>query len=179
MAIERSRRRFGARKLRSLAAELLEASSLCAISTVSGSRAHVNTAYFAWSETPLELVWLSDPAAAHSRNLRRRATAAVAVYDSTQVWGQPDRGIQLFGSAREAAGRAGEPAAAIYGDRFSAFEPGELSEYRFYVFRPRRIKLFDERALGTGVFVTARVAGGELAWAQTEIYRSKPARGRS
>jgi uncharacterized protein YhbP (UPF0306 family) len=173
VAIERSQRRFGARKLRALAAELLDVSTLCAISTVSGSRAHVNTAYFAWSDDPLELVWLSDPAAAHSRNLRRSATAAVAVYDSRQVWGRPDRGIQLFGSARAATRGAAERAASIYSGRFSAYRAAEMSAYGFYVFRPRRIKLFDERSLGAGTFVTARVARGELEWARTEIYRPR------
>jgi uncharacterized protein YhbP (UPF0306 family) len=57
---------------------------LCAIATVSpGNRAHVNTAYFAWSRE-FELVWLSEPAARHSRNLRANSTAAIAVYDSSQ-----------------------------------------------------------------------------------------------
>jgi uncharacterized protein YhbP (UPF0306 family) len=172
VAIERSQRRFAARRLHALTAELLEASSLCAISTVSGSRAHVNTAYFAWSDSPLELVWLSDPAAEHSRNLRRNPAAAVAVYDSRQTWGRPDRGIQLFGSARVATRRAAARAASVYAGRFSAYEPAEMSEYRLYEFRPRRIKLFHERALGTGVFVTARVVRGELEWARTEVYKS-------
>ena len=53
------------------------------------------------------------------------------------------------------------------------FRPGELGAYRFYRFRPRRLKLFDEQELGPGWFVTARVAaGGRLEWERTEIYRS-------
>jgi uncharacterized protein YhbP (UPF0306 family) len=143
---------------------------LCAIATVSGSRAHVNTAYFAWSDDPLELVWLSDPAAAHSRNLSRNATAAVAVYDSRQTWGEPDRGIQLFGAAREADGAAEAEARRVYAARFPDAERAGLAAYRFYVFRPRRLKLFDERELGTGVFVTAGVVRGRLAWERTEVY---------
>jgi hypothetical protein len=44
---------------------------------------------------------------------------------------------------------------------------------RYDRFRPRRLKLFDEPTLGSGVFVTARiVAGGELTWERTEIYQS-------
>jgi nitroimidazol reductase NimA-like FMN-containing flavoprotein (pyridoxamine 5'-phosphate oxidase superfamily) len=89
-----------------MARRLLSASTLCAIATVSpGSRSHVNTAYFAWSRA-LDVVWLSAPEALHSRNVRTNPSVAVAVYDSTLSWGGPDRGIQLFGSASELAGRA-------------------------------------------------------------------------
>ena len=83
---------------------LLDESKLCAIATVSpGARAHVNTAYFAWSPT-FDLVWLSAPEARHSRNIRADPSAAVAVYRSTQTWGGSDHGIQLFGRARELRG---------------------------------------------------------------------------
>lgn len=89
-----------------LAAELLDASPLCAIATVSpSSRAHVNTAYFAWSRD-FHAVWMSEPSARHSLNLGPNNTVAIAVFDSHQTWDEPDRGIQLFGSAVEAKGRA-------------------------------------------------------------------------
>jgi uncharacterized protein YhbP (UPF0306 family) len=165
MPIERSKRPVAAARIKAVARSLLEASTLCAISTVSpGDRAHVNTAYFAWTEE-LDVLWLSDPEAQHSRNLSRNPTAAIAVYDSTQTWGKPDRGIQLFGRAREAA-PALEP---VYAKRFPAYEP---TGYRLYRFRPNRLKLFDERALGPGVFVTVRVGrGGQVTWQRTDIYR--------
>ena len=155
------------------ARRLLDASTLCAIATVTpGGRAHINTAYFAWS-LDFEIVWLSDPRARHSRNLRANNAVAIAVYDSTQTWGKPDRGIQLFGSAREARGENRSQAATLYAKRFSDFTAAELSAYRFYVFRPRRLKLFDERVLGAGTFVTARLTRDRrLAWERTEIYRS-------
>jgi uncharacterized protein YhbP (UPF0306 family) len=153
------------------AGRLLEASSLCAIATVgSDGSAYVNTAYFGLSPD-LALVWMSEPEAQHSRNIRERGTVAIAVYDSAQTWGRPDRGIQLFGSAREVADpREGE---AVYARRFPAYDREKLGAYRFYVFRPDRIKLFDERELGSGVFVTARVqGGGGLVWEATGVYRS-------
>jgi hypothetical protein len=97
MPIERSRRPIAAARITAAAHRLLDASTLCAIATVSSAgRAHVNTAYFAWSPE-LDLVWLSEPDAKHSRNVRSDGTVAVAVYDSGQSWGKPDRGIQLFG----------------------------------------------------------------------------------
>jgi uncharacterized protein YhbP (UPF0306 family) len=170
MPIEHSKSPVAPSRMTGLTRRLLDASTLCAIATVGADgSAHVNTAYFAWSPK-LDLVWLSDPRAKHSRNVGSGATAAVAVYDSTQSWGKPDRGIQLFGSASEADAAAGE-AEAVYANRFPDYHPGGLSGYRFYVFRPARLKLFDERELGAGHFVTARVDNsGGLTWDTTEIY---------
>ena len=172
MAIELSSRRVAASRMAILAAELLDASPLCAIATVArGSRAHVNTAYFAWS-ADFDIVWMSEPNARHSRNLRANTTVAIAVFDSDQTWGEPDRGIQLFGSASEPEGRALKRAEALYTSRFQRAREFDRTAYRLYMFRPRRLKLFDERALGSGVFVTAKVARrGRLTWERTELYR--------
>jgi len=146
---------------------------LSAIATLTPScRPHVNTAYFAWSPE-LEIVWLSEPRASHSRNLRANNSVAIAVYDSGQTWGEPDRGIQLFGAARMVAGREAGQARALYAKRFPRFADSDPGAYRFYLFRPRRLKLFHERALGPATFVSARVGpGNRLAWAATEMYRA-------
>jgi uncharacterized protein YhbP (UPF0306 family) len=164
--IKRSRRRLSAARLRSVAEQLLEASTLCSISTVSPSgRAYVNTAYFAWAPD-LRIVWLSEPRARHSRNLRANSSAAIAVYDSNQTWGKPDRGIQLFGSVR-----LGEDD-SVYATRFRDYEG--FDAYCVYELVPRRMKLFDERALGAATFVIARVGrDGRLTWERTEVYDSR------
>jgi uncharacterized protein YhbP (UPF0306 family) len=172
MAIERSNRRVAAARIAAAARQLLDASTLCTIATVTArGRAHINTAYFAWSRD-FEIVWLSEPRANHSRNLRANASAAIAVYDSNQTWGKPDRGIQLFGSAREAQGEDAAASRTLYATRFAEFADADLSTYRLYLFQPSRLKLFDERALGPGTFVTARVGPKRLAWERTEIYHS-------
>lgn len=171
MAIDRSRRTVSSRRITALVGSLLDASTLCAIATVTPrGEAYVNTAYFAWSPE-FDLFWLSDPDAEHSGNLRANHAAGIAVYDSTQSWGGSDRGIQLFGSAREIRGSVARETERTYAARFPAYKPGELSGYRFYRFRPRRMKLFDEAVLGGGVFVTASVRKGRVAWERTEIYR--------
>jgi uncharacterized protein YhbP (UPF0306 family) len=153
------------------ARRLLDASTLCAIATVGASgRPHVNTAYFAWSPE-FEIVWMSEPNARHSLNIRANDSVAIAVYDSAQTWGKPDRGIQLFGSARLVDGVDAEAAEVLYAKRFSTYHAIDLTAYRFYLFRPRRLKLFHERELGAGTFVTARVAADRrLTWERTEIY---------
>jgi uncharacterized protein YhbP (UPF0306 family) len=164
MAIRRSQRRVSQARIGALARELLKASTLCAIATVGPRiRAHINTAYFAWAPD-LRIIWLSDPGARHSRNLRANPTVAIAVYDSGQTWGKPDRGIQLFGDAFA----GGPDAEEIYASRFRAYEPRE--HYRFYELVPTSVKLFDEPALGAATFVTAKVARGKLSWERTDVY---------
>jgi hypothetical protein len=172
VGIERSNRPVAASRLASITRQLLDASPLCAIATVNpGGSAHINTAYFAWSPE-FDVVWLSEPRAKHSKNIRAHNSAAIAVFDSRQTWGRPDRGIQLFGHARET--ERGGNAEVVYAARFPAYEEAGVGAYRFYVLHPRRVKLFDEGALGTGVFVTAKVnAGGRLVWERTEVYRPR------
>jgi uncharacterized protein YhbP (UPF0306 family) len=173
VAIERSRKPVAASRIAITARRLLEASTLCAIATVAPhSRAHINTAYFAWTPE-LDLIWLSEPRAKHSLNIRANGSVAVAVYDSTQTWGQPDRGLQLFGTAREVETSGASDFEAVYAARFPAHGRFELQAYRLYALRPRRLKLFDENELGTGVFVTARVArDGRTLWERTDTYSS-------
>lgn len=173
MAIERSRRPIAADRMATTARRLLDASTLCAIATVApGGHGHVNTAYFAWSPE-FDLVWMSEPSAKHSRNVHANTTVAIAVYDSGQSWGKLDCGIQLFGSAHKVESAAAAEVETLYAKRFAGYRREDLGAYRFYLFRPRRLKLFDEREFGTGVFVTARSAGDRrLVWERTEIYRS-------
>jgi uncharacterized protein YhbP (UPF0306 family) len=173
MGIERSKRPIAVRRIATTARRLLDASTLCAIATVApNGRAHVNTAYFAWSPG-FDVVWLSEPRARHSRNIGANDSVAIAVYDSGQTWGKPDRGIQLFGTGEEIARSAAANAEKLYAARFPDYHKTELSAYRFYVLRPQRIKLFDEREFGTGAFVTARVGRrGQLVWERTETYSS-------
>jgi uncharacterized protein YhbP (UPF0306 family) len=150
---------------------LLDASLLCAISTVSPrTAAHINTAYFVWSHE-LDIFWLSDPAARHSRNIRVRPSTAVTVYDSHQAWGRPDRGIQLFGSTLRLPAAETAHAESLYAARFPGYAMPDLLAYPFYRFRPDLLKVFDESVFGTGVFVTARMdAGRRLLWERTDIY---------
>jgi len=150
--------------------ELLDASPLCAISTVAPRiTAHIHTAYFVWNRD-FEIFWLSDPAARHSRNIRARPGTAITVFDSHQVWGQPDRGIQLFGSTRQLPATQTAPADSLYAARFPGYATPDLRAYRFYQFRSERLKLFDEAVFGAGVFVTATIHSGQrLIWGRTDI----------
>lgn len=137
---------------------------LCALATVtSGGRAHINHMYFAWNDR-YDVFWYSDQDSIHSRNLARTSSAAITIYDSHQVNGRPDRGIQLFGTASIAKG---EEASRIYKRRFRAVDPSAFTPYRFH---PRTVKLFDERSLAPGTLVSARVTRDGLSWTKTEVW---------
>lgn len=169
MPIERSAKHPSSARLEAIARKLLDASTLCAIATVSpGGRAHVNTAYFAWGAA-FEMVWLSAPEARHSENIRATGRAAIAVFRSTQTWGGSDRGIQVFGRARELRGRASLEAERLYAKRFRSYD-ADLPAFRFYRLATQRMKLFDERVLGGGTFVTVAVRSGRVRWEKTESF---------
>jgi len=163
MTVEQRSRRFSSLKLEIVARRLMNASSLCSLATVTRSgRAHINHMYFAWTDR-YEVFWYSDEDSVHSRNLARNPSAAITIYDSHQVNGRPDRGVQLFGSAGIATG---DEARRVYTRKFRGLDPSGYTAYRF---RPRTVKLFDEPAFGPATFVTARVTRNGLAWAKTEV----------
>jgi hypothetical protein len=171
MVVKRSRRRYSPVELGRLAGRLLKASPLCSIATVTpAGRAHINAAYFASAPT-YDIIWLSAPQARHSRNLKKNPSAAIVVYDSHQTWRNPDRGIMLFGSARELAGSPARDAEDLYAKRFRTYDRDGSAGYRFYRMRPQRMKIFHERELGGGTFVTARNHAGTLTWLRTERYQ--------
>ena len=168
--VERLTRPIAPARLAALAHSLLRGSKLCAIATVNADgSAHINTAYFAYGDD-FAIVWCSAPQARHSRNIRDRRRAAIAVFDSTQMWGRDDRGIQVFGAARELRGRSADEAQRLYVARVrAATDIGKT--YRFYRLRPARLKMFDETKLGGATWVTARVgASGRLRWMRSERY---------
>lgn len=124
-----------------------------------GGRAYINTAYYA-SGDDWSLYFYSYPDSTHCRNLDRGHSMAVAVFDSRQRWGRPDSGVQLFGSCREARGKRATIAERVYAARFPGFHAWRAQqsderrgfELRPYRFSPKRAKIFDERALGSGRF---------------------------
>lgn len=161
---------------------------LCALATVDPTgRAHGSHVYFAFS-TDLRLYFLSDPRSRHARHLVRNGSMAVSVYDSSQSWGGPDCGVALYGTAREVPTVDQPVAERLYGNRFPGFRRWQkslrrgaaASGWRFYRFTPRSVKVFDERSLGSGVFVTAAVrrrsSGRRLARRGLTAVRHRPRR---
>jgi uncharacterized protein YhbP (UPF0306 family) len=159
-------RRLSAARVERTLFRILKKNPLCGFATVTpDGRAHVNTAYFAYSRS-LEIYFLSHPDSLHCRNVTANPTMAIAVFESAQTWGALDRGLQLFGTCREARGAVARQAHRAYAARFKPYAQwiAELEaddtahEYRFYRFVASRVKVFDEREFGGAVFVTARIS---------------------
>ncbi len=141
--------------------EILKSNVLCSIATVgAGSRAHINTAYFAYSGD-LEIIFYSYEDSDHSENLKENDSMAIAIFSSDQEWGLQDRGLQLFGTCRRAVGDEHELAERIYSGRFHEFIPWKRSVEKEpatssllpYIFRAESMKVFDEKEFGNGALI--------------------------
>lgn len=142
---------------------LLEQNILCSMATVPkrGKKAHINTAYFAYSKRP-ELFFCSYPESVHCQNLAENPSMAMTVYSSDQEWGKPkDQGLQFFGACFEAAGASRQEAEKIYGSRFKGYWKWKLQlekqmgafPLKFYRFTHNEVKIFDEPSFGEAVWV--------------------------
>ena len=149
---------------------ILKSTSLGSLATITAQHGpHVNTVYFCWTGV-LELFFLSDPGTVHGMNLADRPEAAMAVFSTKQSWEDDHAGLQLFGKCILADGELGVIAEREYSERFPEYRSwfvqlgqGERRAFpgRFYVFRPRRLKILDESEFGEEVFVEAEVARGK------------------
>jgi uncharacterized protein YhbP (UPF0306 family) len=144
---------------------ILRENRLCSIATLTiRNRPHINIAYFCYSDE-LALYFLSHPGSLHCRNLSTNPYMAITVFASSQQWTGPGRGLQLFGTCREVTGLQARRAEELYAKRFPAHaemrarlkSTDTASEYRFYRFVAKDLKILDEGELGDEVFVCASV----------------------
>ncbi|MDE1819929.1 MAG: pyridoxamine 5'-phosphate oxidase family protein [Euryarchaeota archaeon] len=144
---------------------VLHDTSLCSLATVADDGGpHICHVYFAFDQE-LRVHFLSHPDSAHCRHIRRSGRASISVYDSHQSWGGQDAGIAMDGVAKECRGTDETAAESTYARRFKGYRTWTRSSefsrfgrrYRFYTFTPTSLKVFDERRLGPGLFLTARV----------------------
>ncbi len=192
MTVRQRRERVPKQRIQRSLLHILASNQLCSIATVArGGRPHINTAFFAYSSN-LEIYFLSDPESLHCRNLVVNPSMAMTIFNSSQKWDAPGRGVQLFGRGHRTQARLADRAEKVYGTRFPAFarwlagrSPAErrqaalLPSYALFRFLPTRVKILDEAEFGGAVFIVAAVhrrregARGqpqaELAWKSTEV----------
>jgi len=151
--------RISEARVRRSFSRILDDNVLCSMATVCpNGRAHINTAYFSFTRN-FELYFLSHPDSTHCCNLAANSSMAMAVFSSKQSWAGPDRGLQLFGTCRQARGAQLQRAATSYGERFRKYAMWKsrlelddpAREYRLYRFVPKHVKVFDEKAFGEAV----------------------------
>lgn len=160
-----SRLKISEPRLKKSILRILKENVLFSIATVdSRNRAHINTAYFCFSDD-LELYFLSHPESVHCQNLINNPSVAITVFSSAQKWTKPGRGIQIFGECTRAKGSQLTKAKKLYGKRFPAFARWDVSlgqndvsaEYCLYKVAINKVKVHDEKTFGDGVFVIAGV----------------------
>lgn len=145
--------------------EILSATRLLSLATVTPTgEAHVNTAFFSFTER-FDLYLLSPTTTEHASNLVANSSAAATVFDSHQD-ATERRGVQLFGRLRPVDDADGDAALICFRSRFpdaaaegSGYGAGVRAHgSALYVFRPDRVKIFDESLLSTGRYVEVRAA---------------------
>lgn len=151
--------------VRASLSRILNENVLCSMATVTSDfQAYVNTAYFSYSEN-FELYFVSHPGSCHCRNLETNPSMAMTVFSSSQAWGSPDQGLQLFGTCGLARGADAIKALNSYAGRFPTYtgwqrslspdDPGK--NYQLYRFLVNRVKVFDEQAWGSALSILATV----------------------
>ena len=148
---------------------ILSVNTLCAMATRSeAGTVDINAAFFSFG-ADLTLHFLSNPNAAHCRNLAQVPQMAMTVFDSHQQWGASHAGLQLFGLGGRVASDQFEQAQASYAARFAGYfdlvirageaspAPTVVAELQLHCFVPTRVKLLDEPAFGDDVYITAEI----------------------
>ena len=145
--------------------QLLAENVLCSMASITAEgRAHINTAYFSYTPD-LKVYFFSHPNALHCQNIVSNPSMALAIFSSNQTWGSPDRGLQLLGMCKQVAGREVSEADKLYSKCFTEYATWKANlasdtlglDYQFYRFVTAELKVFDEKELGVGIFVVARV----------------------
>jgi uncharacterized protein YhbP (UPF0306 family) len=148
---------------------ILESTELCSMATLNDVLPHISTAYFCYTPN-LAVYFLSPPTAQHSLNLAKSPAIALTIFDSSQAFAKPKRGLQLFGRCwltREADARE---AFHVYTKRFphllnriSRFEDYEAGgiQSRFYQVEINSLKIFDEPRFGKDIWIIASVQSSE------------------
>jgi uncharacterized protein YhbP (UPF0306 family) len=145
---------------------MLKSAELCSMATITPSgESYIHTAYFCCDDA-LDIYSISDSSTQHGQNIAKSPTMAMAVALTNQPWDEPHRGLQLFGKCHMATLAESAKAFTVhvarfhaYGEYIRALNPLELKAltYKFYVFRPEVIKIFDEPEFGEETFITASV----------------------
>jgi hypothetical protein len=148
---------------------VLDGNPLCSMATRSeAGTVDINAAFFSYGPD-LTLYFLSNPNAAHCRNLTHVPQMAVTVFDSHQRWGDPHAGLQLFGLGGRVLPDRLDQAQASYAARFAGYfdlvvRPAEASvaptgpgALHLYSFLPARLKILDEGEFGDEIYITVEV----------------------
>lgn len=145
--------------------DILDSNTLMSVATIVENRSWIHTAYYCFNST-LELFMLTDPNAQHSKNVEKNSSVAIAISDSRQSWDENKKGLQIFGKCEKARGAKIAEALKLYVLRFAGLKefvrhPDDFLRgaihTRFYVIKPKSLKLFDETRFGEENFISLEI----------------------
>jgi uncharacterized protein YhbP (UPF0306 family) len=141
--------------------QILESNILMSMASLAAGTCYIHTAYYAYDER-LTLYFLSKPKTQHSRNFETNPSVAVSIFDSHQVWDNPKKGLQLFGTCHLASGADILKGGALYAQRFTGLMKfikniddlaGKVLTSKIYRVDVEKIQLFDEDNIGEDTFL--------------------------
>lgn len=136
--------------------EILNSNLLCTISSIGGrGEPHSKTAYFA-ADDSLDVIILTQPSTRHGQNVQVDKRVSLTIFDSSQVWGQPHKGLQLSGVCSQVPDLENPAAFECYASKHPALlELASSSdvmlrdlESRFFRVNVGAIRLIDEARFG-------------------------------
>lgn len=140
--------------------EIAEENELLALATVSENSEAFNATAFYVFDDDFNFYILTEPDTDHAENLEQNPSISLSIYDSRQSWSDQKKGLQVFGQAEKVSRENMEKVLELYLERFPGLgewvsEPEEMGniDSEFYVIRPERIKIFDEKEFGTETWV--------------------------
>lgn len=145
--------------------EILRAERLLTIATVTSEcTPHVNTCYFAESESSLDIYVLTPPDTLHARNIALSGQCAANIFSSSYTVGQPIAGLQLRCHAARIEDADSARPYALYASKHPSFATFASDwqtvirnfSSRFYVLQILGGKLIDERNFDSEESITFR-----------------------
>ncbi|PID30578.1 hypothetical protein CSA80_01065 [Candidatus Saccharibacteria bacterium] len=147
---------FADEQLNESIAAILEANQTGAMSSIAGDKAHINTAYFAYT-SKLELFFVSLPSDTHSINITENNSVALSFWSESSTWSENLQGVQIFGTAEELGiGPKLVEGMKVFAARYPAVSaiiknPGAFKDgvaVRMFRVQSERVKLLDEPRFG-------------------------------
>lgn len=158
-----SHEKYPSEKIKDSLANIFSSNKLMSIASINKDQSWINVAFYAFNNH-LQLFFLTEIDAQHSKNLLANSSVAVSIFNSNQPWGPGKlQGLQLFGTCSKAEGIRLIEGGKLYIERFPDAtkylgKPNDLLDALLgswiYVIYPQKIKILDELVFGEDTYVT-------------------------
>lgn len=147
--------------------DILKSNTLLSLASVTpDSKAHINTLFYAFDDK-LKLYVITDPKSDHSKNLKKNASVAIAIFNSQlKFWKDDVKGVQLFGKCYRTPIIQLSKATTRFIKRFPVFKslvknPKDFAKkavaVKIHTIEVDRIKILDEARFGEENYIEAKI----------------------